>query len=231
MTFRRTLLAVLILGGAFTPATAQHQEPHHTVTVQASLPIYRQPSRPVEERVADLLARMTTEEKVAQLCCPMGWEMYEKTGDDAVVPSERFKQLMAQAPVGALWAVLRADPWTKKTLETGLNPKLSAQALNSLQRFAVEQTRLGIPILFAEEAPHGHMAIGTTVFPTGLCCASTWNSALLERMGDAIGREVRAQGATVGYGPVLDVAREPRCRAWRRLLEKTLGSPPSWVRP
>lgn len=224
MTVRHTIIALLIMGGPLTTSTAQPQSTSHIVAVQETLPTYRQPSHPVEERVADLLARMTTEEKVAQLCCPMGWEMYDKTGDDAVVPSERFKQLMVQAPIGALWAVLRADPWTKKTLKTGLNPKLAAQTLNRLQRFAVEQTRLGIPILFAEEAPHGHMAIGTTVFPTGLCCASTWNSALLERMGDAIGREVRAQGATVGYGPVLDVAREPR---WSR-MEETFGEDP-WL--
>ena len=59
-------------------------------------------------------------------------------------------------------------------------------------------------------------AIGTTVYPTGLCCASTWNPSLLYRMGDAMGKEVRSQGGNVGYGPVLDVAREPR---WSRMEE------------
>ena len=90
---------------------------------------------------------------------------------------------MAEAPVGSFWAVLRADPWTQKTLETGLSPELSAKALNALQKYAVEETRLGIPVLFAEECPHGHMAIGTTVFPTALSAAGTWNEGLMLKMG------------------------------------------------
>ncbi len=192
--------------------------------VAAATPIYRQASRPVEERVADLMSRMTVEEKIAQLCCPLGWEMYNKTGDKTVEPSEKFTKLMAKAPVGSLWAVLRADPWTRKTLETGLYPELAAKALNALQKYAVEKTRLGIPVFFAEETPHGHMAIGTTVYPTGLCCASTWNPALMQAMGDAMGTEVRSQGGNVGYGPVLDVAREPR---WSR-MEEGYGEDP-WL--
>ena len=75
---------------------------------------------------------------------------------------------MDEMPIGAFWATLRADPWTRKTLETGLNPRLSAEALNALQKYAMENTRLGIPIFFAEECMHGHMAIGTTVFPTSI---------------------------------------------------------------
>ena len=190
----------------------------------AQKPVYKQADRPVEERVADLLGRMTTEEKIAQLCCPLGWEMYTKTGTNSVTISELFKQKMQKAPIGSFWAVLRADPWTQKTLETGLNPELSAKALNALQRYAVEKTRLGIPILFAEECPHGHMAIGTTVFPTSLGASSTWNPDLMYRMGEAIGLEAASQGSNIGYGPVLDLAREPR---WSR-MEETFGEDP-WL--
>ena len=190
----------------------------------AQKPVYKQAGRPVEERVADLLGRMTTEEKIAQLCCPLGWEMYTKTGTNGVTVSNLFKQKMQKAPIGSFWAVLRADPWTQKTLETGLNPELSAKALNALQRYAVEKTRLGIPILFAEECPHGHMAIGTTVFPTSLGASSTWNPALMYRMGEAIGLEAASQGSNIGYGPVLDLSREPR---WSR-MEETFGEDP-WL--
>lgn len=190
----------------------------------AQKPVYKQADRPVEERVADLLGRMTTEEKIAQLCCPLGWEMYTKTGTNGVTISDLFKQKMQKAPIGSFWAVLRADPWTQKTLETGLNPELSAKALNALQRYAVEKTRLGIPILFAEECPHGHMAIGTTVFPTSLGASSTWNPALMYRMGEAIGLEAASQGSNIGYGPVLDLSREPR---WSR-MEETFGEDP-WL--
>lgn len=189
-------------------------------------PLYRQASAPTEARVADLLGRMTLDEKIGQLRCPMGWEMYEKTGGGEVRPSAAFRELMGGgAPVGSLWAVLRADPWTRKTLETGLNPRLAALALNALQSYAVEQTRLGIPLLFAEECPHGHMAIGTTVFPTGLALASSWDEDLARRVGEAVALEARAQGANIGYGPVLDVARDPR---WSR-MEETLGEDPVLV--
>lgn len=187
-------------------------------------PLYKQASQPTDVRVADLLGRMTVEEKIGQLICPLGWEMYTKKGDNAVEPSELFRQKMDAMPIGSFWAVLRADPWTQKTLENGLRPELAAKALNALQRYAVEKTRLGIPILFAEECPHGHMAIGTTVFPTSLCAASTWNPSLLHDMGTAIGLEAASQGSNIGYGPVLDVAREPR---WSR-MEETFGEDP-WL--
>lgn len=182
---------------------------------------YKDTSAPTEERVNDLLRRMTPTEKVGQLCCPLGWEMYTKTSK-GVVASEKYKKHMDTMPIGSFWAVLRADPWTQKTLETGLNPELAAKALNALQKYAVEKTRLGIPVLFAEECPHGHMAIGTTVFPTSLAQASTWNEELIHRMGEVIALEARLQGANIGYGPVLDIAREPR---WSR-MEETFGEDP-----
>lgn len=188
----------------------------------AQQPLYKQASAPIEYRVKDLLGQMTIEEKVAQLCCPLGWEMYTKTGENEVTVSDLYKEMMKDAPIGSFWAVLRADPWTQKTLETGLNPELAAKAMNALQKYAVEETRLGIPVLFAEECPHGHMAIGTTVFPTALSAASTWDEGLMLQMGEAIALEARLQGANIGYGPVLDIAREPR---WSR-MEETFGEDP-----
>lgn len=175
-----------------------------------------------DERVRELLGKMTTEEKIGQLCCPTGWEMYTKTDDGNVVPSQLFKERMKTMPVGGFWATLRADPWTRKTLLTGLTPELAANALNQLQKHAVENTRLGIPLFFAEECMHGHMAIGTTVFPTGLAQGSSWNPGLIQEMAEAIALEGRLQGAHIGYGPILDLAREPR---WSR-VEETFGEDP-----
>lgn len=196
-----------------------------TVTGSDKVPLYRQSSAPVEERVRYLLGRMTLEEKAGQLLCPMGWEMYERLPDGTVVASEKFKsQNRGGMPVGGYWATLRADPWTRKTLETGLSPEQGAEALNALQRFARDSTRLGIPLLFAEECPHGHMAIGATVYPTGLAMAGTWNPELIRRVGEEIAVEARSTGAGVGYGPVLDIAREPR---WSR-MEETFGEDP-WL--
>lgn len=187
--------------------------------VFAQIPLYKQASAPLEARVQDLLQRMTLEEKAGQVLCPMGWQMYSKDKDEVVL-SSLFKQKMdSPMPIGAFWAVLRADPWTQKNMQTGLNPESSALLLNKMQKYAVEKTRLGIPILFAEECPHGHMAIGTTVFPTGLAMASTWNEDLLKQTGEIIALEARLQGANIAYGPVIDLAREPR---WSR-TEETFG--------
>lgn len=184
--------------------------------------VYKDPEAPIEKRVDDLLGRMTVNEKVGQLLCPLGWFFYEKTDDGQVEISDEFVKRMTEMPLGGAWAVLRADPWTQKTLETGLNPELAAETMNKLQRYAVEETRLGIPMLFAEEAVHGHMAIGTTVFPTGLGMASTFDEDIIRQMGEAVAKEVRAQGGNVGYGPVLDIARDPR---WGR-VEETMGEDP-----
>lgn len=191
--------------------------------IKAETPLYKNADATVDERVADLLSRMTLEEKAGQLLCPMGWEMYVKNNDGTLEISDKFREQNGNGmPIGSYWAVLRADPWTQKTLTTGLSPRQSAEALNMLQKYAVDSTRLGIPILFAEELPHGHMAIGTTVFPTGLGMASTWNPDLIRQAGAAAGSEAALQGASIGYGPVLDVARDPR---WSR-MEETFGEDP-----
>ena len=174
-----------------------------------------------QDKVEALLSQMTFEEKCGQLSCPIGFDFYGKEGDSLWLADD-FLGIMDTMPLGSCWAVLRADPWSKKTVETGLHPKESARLLNTMQRHAVENTRLGIPMLFCEETPHGHMAVGTTVFPTGIGQASTWDPALMEQMGEVMGREVRFQGAHIGYGPVLDIARDPR---WSR-VEETFGEDP-----
>ncbi|OGX90376.1 glycoside hydrolase family 3 N-terminal domain-containing protein [Hymenobacter coccineus] len=184
-------------------------------------PLYKNARAPTETRVQDLLGRMTREEKVGQLSTLLGWKMYDKQGPRVAV-SAAYRKAVDERHIGMLWATLRADPWTQKTLLTGLNPTLAAEATNALQKYAREHTRLGIPLLLAEECPHGHMAIGTTVFPTSIGQSSTWDPALIEQMAGAIAAEARAQGAHVGYGPVLDLAREPR---WSR-VEETYGEDP-----
>ena len=186
-----------------------------------SLPAYKDPSLSIDIRLSDLLSRMTLEEKVGQLLCPLGWEMYEIHGSE-VHPSEKFKQLIKERNVGMLWATYRADPWTKKTIANGLNPELAAKAGNALQKYVMENTRLGIPMFLAEEAPHGHMAIGATVFPTGIGMAATWSPELVKEVGQVIAKEIRSQGGHISYGPVLDLTRDPR---WSR-VEETFGEDP-----
>ena len=190
---------------------------------------YKNKALPVEQRVEDLLSRMTLEEKVGQTLCLLGWDSYdigarskEQGKRDKVSVSEKFKKEVDTQHVGMYWGTYRADPWTRKTLANGLNPELAALTGNAIQRYALEKTRLGIPVFLAEEAPHGHMAIGTTVFPTGIGMAATFDTDLMTEIGATIGKEIRLQGGHISYGPILDIARDPR---WSR-VEETLGEDP-----
>lgn len=177
--------------------------------------LYKDSSKPIPERVEHLLGLMTLEEKAGQLVQPFGWQTYEHK-DGEIKLTEAFKEQVKNGGVGSLYGVLRADPWTGVTLETGLSPREGAEAVNAIQRYAIENSRLGIPILIGEECSHGHMAIGATVFPVPLSLGSTWNVELYREMCRAVARETRAQGGAVTYSPVLDVVRDPR---WGRTEE------------
>ncbi|KGI61339.1 beta-glucosidase [Prevotella sp. S7 MS 2] len=183
---------------------------------------YQQANLPISVRVSDLLSRMTLEEKVGQLRCTLAWNYYDIQGKK-VVPSALFEKEVGQEHVGMLWGTYRADPWTRKSLSNGLNPELAAKAGNAMQKYVMEKSRLGIPLFLAEEAPHGHMAIGTTVFPTGFGMAATWSPMLIEAAGKVIAKEIRLQGGHISYGPVLDLSRDPR---WSR-VEETMGEDPT----
>lgn len=180
--------------------------------------VYENPKAPIEKRIHDLLLQMTLEEKVGQLLTPYGWPMYERKGH-TVIMTEELKQDVTKRYIGSLWGFMRADPWTQRRLSTGLTNELSAKAVNQMQRYVIENSRLGIPLILAEECPHGFMAIDGTVFPTSLGLSATWNPDLIEQMGTAIAKEIRTRGAHIGYGPVLDLARELR---WSR-VEETFG--------
>ena len=182
---------------------------------------YENPKLSVKERVGDLLSQMTLEEKAGQLVMTMGWEYYEKTGNQYVL-TEKFKDAIQNKHIGSTWAVMRADPWTQKTLQNGLTPEAAHNLTNEMQLWNRKNTRLGIPLMFAEEAPHGHMAIGTTVLPTAIGRASTFNKKLESSLGWNVASELYAQGAQISFGPVLDIVRDPR---WSR-VEETYGEDP-----
>ncbi|WP_373229785.1 glycoside hydrolase family 3 N-terminal domain-containing protein [Cohnella sp.] len=185
---------------------------------------YRDSSLPAAERARKLLALMTIEEKIGQLIQPFGWKIYHKD-NGSILLDEAFKNQVINGGVGSLYGVLRADPWTRVTLENGLSPEEGAKAVNEIQRYAIGSSRLGIPILFGEECSHGHMAIGATVFPVPILVGSTWNLDLYRRMCRAIAAETRSQGGAVTYSPVLDVVRDPR---WGR-TEECFGEDPYMI--
>ncbi|MFA5206422.1 MAG: glycoside hydrolase family 3 N-terminal domain-containing protein [Lentisphaeria bacterium] len=168
-----------------------------------------------EERVAWLLARMTVDEKIGQLCKLDGFQSYDRQGDSLSIRQE-FKDTVAAVPIGSLYGLLRADWWTGRNWETGLEPRLMARAVALFQDYVMENSRFGIPLLLAEEAPHGLMVLRGTVFPTGLGLGAGWNPELLRRVGEMIAAEGAAAGIHTVYGPVIDLPHDPR---WSRTEE------------
>ncbi|GHD02875.1 beta-glucosidase [Streptomyces violarus] len=186
--------------------------------------LYRDPTAPVDDRVRDLLARMTLREKAGQLNQRMyGWDAYRCTPDggfeltDALhAETERF------AGLGALYGLLRADAWSGVDHVTGSGAGDGAELAHLVQRHVVEHSRLGIPTLFVEEVPHGHMALDGTVLPVNLAVGAGWDPGLYERAAAHAAAELRARGGHVALVSALDIARDPR---WGR-TEECFGEDP-----
>lgn len=176
----------------------------------------------LDAKIDVLLGQMTVNDKIGQLCCPIGFNFYDKINDSTVVLNESFLKMWDTLRCGGFYGVLRADPWSEKTIETGLDERQSVLIFNEMQRYVMEHSRLGIPIYFAEECVHGHMAVGADVYPSGLCQAATWDEDLLYEVGYAVGASAASRGAKFAYGPVIDITRDPR---WSR-VEESLGEDP-----
>lgn len=173
-------------------------------------PPYRRPDQPPERRVEDLLSRMTLEEKAGQVVGTWAGNRGETLDIPAVSDGIREFGFGSVAAFG--WAGAAVS-----------EPQAVVEAVNALQEEAVEETRLGIPLLFNVDAVHGHAYVeDATVFPNGLGAAATWDPALIERTAAATAREVRATGAHQNYSPTCDVARDPR---WGRVQETHGESP------
>ncbi len=178
---------------------------------------YKDKTLSINERVDDLLSRMTLQEKVGQLNQHMyGWNAYEKTSQGYRL-TDAFKAEVAFGDgMGALYGLFRADPWSAVTYENGLRPHDNASFSNQIQRYVIENTRLGIPVLLSEECPHGHQALDGTLIPTNIGVGSTWNPQLMEEAYAYIAAEIRSRGAHIGLVSALDILRDPR---WGRAEE------------
>ena len=175
---------------------------------EGAAPLYRDASQPVEARVADLIVRMTLNEKLAQLGCVWCTQLVE---DDAF--SERRARDLISNGTGHI---------TRIGSSTGLRPTESAAFMNSIQRFLIQQTRLGIPAIVHEESTAGFTARDATQFPQAIGLAATFEPELIEAMAVVIRAQMRAVGARHTLAPVLDVTRDPR---WGR-TEETYGEDP-----
>lgn len=171
--------------------------------------IYLDKNRDIEERIEDLLKRMTGEEKVYQTGA-----VFEE-GNGVILKKGKFSVEKAKRNIGKgigeISSILRH-----------LSPKEGAKLANKIQKFALEHTRLGIPIIIHDECLHGCMAKNSTSFPQAIGLASTWDDELMERIAVAIGRETRSRGIHQALSPTVNITRDPRCGR----TEETYGEDP-----
>ncbi len=186
--------------------------------------VYEDPAAPLDARIEDLLQQMTLEEKTCQMVTLYG---YKRVLKDAL-PTPEWKQMLWKDGIGAI------DEHLNGFQQWGLPPSDNenvwpasrhAWALNEVQRFFVEDTRLGIPVDFTNEGIRGVESYRATNFPTQLGLGHTWNRELIHKVGLITGREARMLGYTNVYAPILDVGRDQR---WGR-YEEVYGESPYLV--
>ena len=186
--------------------------------------VYEDPSAPLEARIENLLQQMTLDEKTCQMVTLYGYKRVLK--DD--LPTPEWKELLWKDGIGAI------DEHLNGFQQWGLPPSDNAYvwpasrhawALNEVQRFFVEDTRLGIPVDFTNEGIRGVESYKATNFPTQLGLGHTWNRELIRQVGLITGREARMLGYTNVYAPILDVGRDQR---WGR-YEEVYGESPYLV--
>ena len=181
----------------------------------APRPLYQNPKAPVSQRVKDLLRRMSLAEKACQMLCV--WQRKADTLLDAEGNFDLRKARVNYHERHGLGQVGRPSD-----AAGGLSPRKTAEVTNSIQKFFLENTRLGIPVIFHEECLHGHAAVGATSFSQPIGLAATFNPELVEALYTMTAYEARVRGTHQALTPVVDVARDPR---WGR-VEETFGEDP-----
>lgn len=212
----KRLCATALLCAAFT-AVWLAVPVRHTQS-QVALPDYKNPKLPVDQRVADLLSRMTLEEKVAQMVGlwqtrPQAKPQTDFANSRGEFSPDKAREVMPQG-IGHI-----------ARQRERMGPREGAMFANTVQKWLIENTRLGIPAIFHDEILHGNMAQGSTSFPQPLALASSWDPDFITKVFTAGALETRARGSQQVLGPNLDVAREPR---WGR-TDETYGEDPYLV--
>jgi len=184
LRMKKTAIIFVMAVGFFNQTHAQKKYP------------YQDAKTPVEDRVKDLLSRMTLEEKVRQM------DMYR---GDFFKDKEDFAKAKSAEKIGNLGIGAIHD----------LYPR-SAKMINDLQTNVIKGNRWGIPALIMCEMLHGYLDEGSTAFPMNIGLGATWDVVVMDKVGKVIGMEARAHGVHFGFGPNLDLGREPR---WGRVAE------------
>jgi beta-glucosidase len=213
MKAHRTRISHLVQGSNKKPKPVAARR-KSTVAAHAD---YKNPNLPAERRVKDLLSRMSLEEKAAQMLC-----IWQKKAEMLVDAKGNFDPPKARAAFKdghGLGQVGRPSDAGK-----GKDAREMAELTNAIQKFFIENSRLGIPVFFHEECLHGHAALDATSFPQPIGLAATFNPSLVESLYAMTAEEARLRGTHQALTPVLDVARDPR---WGR-VEETFGEDP-WL--
>ena len=223
----KKLLTLFICAAALTPARSQsiYHEGWIDFNKNGVKDVYEDPSARLEDRIEDLLSQMTLEEKTCQMVTLYG---YRRVLQDQL-PTPEWKERLWKDGVGAIDEHLNSFVGWNIPLATE-SPYIwpasrHAWALNEVQKFFVEETRLGIPTDFTDEGIRGVEAYKSTNFPTQLGLGSTWDKDLIEEVGRITGTEARLLGYTNVYAPILDVGRDQR---WGR-YEEIYGEDPFLV--
>jgi beta-glucosidase len=208
---------LIVLMGAFVGAV------RCAPTVAQEAPAYKNPKLSVEQRLADLLARMTLEEKLAQIESAWGNRAFVREAQPFLA-DEKGVFLPEHAQITLKNGLGQVSRPSENPGGSG-GPREMAELTNAIQKWVKENTRLGIPVMFHEECLHGHAAPKGTAFPAAIGLASTWDEALIHDVFTSVATEVRARGVQECLAPVLDLARDPR---WGR-TEETYGEDPYLV--
>jgi len=181
--------------------------PSFKVEKKAPIYPYKNAKLPIEQRVTDLIGRMTLKEKILQLDMFSGKDVYGFNGHEATEYSEEITaRMMGNTGIGSIH---------------DLYP-VTVDIANKIQKYAMGKTRLGIPVLFIEEGLHGYSGKGSTSFPIPIELSSAWDTSLVRQVGHVIATETRAHGVDMILGPVLCLPHDPR---WGR-VEETYGEDP-----
>jgi beta-glucosidase len=197
-------IMTIIFSMAFVISSGQdYLEKSVKNTKYSDLPVYQNPGFSIDQRVEDLLSRMTLEEKLGQLNSPIPGNMAKDHAGrmDACRRFAEGRLVENIGPAGGFWA-------PANMIREG--PKAQAEFLNELQKIATEKTRLKIPLLFFEEGTHGLLTPGATVFPEGLAIGSSWNTDLVRKIYAVAAREGRSRGVHFLGTLVVEPNRDPR---------------------
>ena len=185
--------------------------------------LFQDKNRTPRERAEDLLSRLTLREKVGQLNQRLyGFSSYERKGEEILLSQELQDEVERWGGLGVLYGLYRADPWSQKDFRNGLYGVYAKRAYNQVQRYVMEHSRFGIPVLMSSECPHGHQALDGYLLPVNLGVGAAWNPDLTREAYGVCGKQLKELGVHYSLMSMLDVLRDPR---WGR-SEECYGEDP-----